>query len=212
MLQRDWTGLLFRRLSRPVAPARKSTVRVWRLSPESNRGTRICSPLHDHSATQPWTSFAPQQLKPRPLAGCLPDPERKPCSNSLPQPWRVIPGSSPHGEARADYHKRTRNDTDKKEAPAKAADKKPRCGDRGAIHWRGCHRPGVPTACDATSGVCLRSKQLTRKQMRSRLQQPTRPANRSTVSPATRLCVSLLAPVCVRLPVTCVTTQAGCDM
>ena len=26
---------------------------TWRLSPESNRGARICSPLHDHSATQP---------------------------------------------------------------------------------------------------------------------------------------------------------------
>jgi signal transduction histidine kinase len=25
----------------------------WRLSPESNRGTRLCRPLHDHSATQP---------------------------------------------------------------------------------------------------------------------------------------------------------------
>ncbi len=26
---------------------------VWRLSPESNRGARLCRPLHDHSATQP---------------------------------------------------------------------------------------------------------------------------------------------------------------
>ena len=25
----------------------------WRLSPESNRGTRLCRPLHNHSATQP---------------------------------------------------------------------------------------------------------------------------------------------------------------
>ena len=26
---------------------------IWRLSPESNRGTRLCRPLHNHSATQP---------------------------------------------------------------------------------------------------------------------------------------------------------------
>ena len=25
----------------------------WRLGPESNRGTRLCRPLHNHSATQP---------------------------------------------------------------------------------------------------------------------------------------------------------------
>ncbi len=27
--------------------------RIWRLSPESNRGPRLCRPLHNHSATQP---------------------------------------------------------------------------------------------------------------------------------------------------------------
>ncbi len=26
---------------------------TWRLSPESNRGKRICNPVHSHSATQP---------------------------------------------------------------------------------------------------------------------------------------------------------------
>lgn len=26
---------------------------IWRLSPESNRGPRLCRPLHNHSATQP---------------------------------------------------------------------------------------------------------------------------------------------------------------
>ena len=26
----------------------------WRLGPESNRGTRLCRPLHNHSATQPY--------------------------------------------------------------------------------------------------------------------------------------------------------------
>ena len=33
--------------------------RRWRLSPESNRGTRLCRPLHDHSATQPVNGFSP---------------------------------------------------------------------------------------------------------------------------------------------------------
>ena len=29
-------------------------VEVWRLESESNRRTRSCSPLHDHSAIQPY--------------------------------------------------------------------------------------------------------------------------------------------------------------
>ncbi len=32
---------------------RHSAVGGWRLSPESNRGQRLCRPLHNHSATQP---------------------------------------------------------------------------------------------------------------------------------------------------------------
>ena len=35
----------------------------WRLRPESNRRTRICSPLHDHSATQPNYLILPSSLK-----------------------------------------------------------------------------------------------------------------------------------------------------
>ena len=27
---------------------------IWRPGPESNRRTRICNPLHNHSATRPW--------------------------------------------------------------------------------------------------------------------------------------------------------------
>jgi hypothetical protein len=29
------------------------TLSIWRLGPELNRRTRLCRPLHDHSATQP---------------------------------------------------------------------------------------------------------------------------------------------------------------
>ena len=38
--------------SRPRSDASQAVVK-WRLSPESNRGGRLCRPLHDHSATQP---------------------------------------------------------------------------------------------------------------------------------------------------------------
>ena len=37
--------------------------KVWRLRPESNRRTRICSPLHDHSAPQPNYLILPSSLK-----------------------------------------------------------------------------------------------------------------------------------------------------
>lgn len=30
---------------------------IWRPRPESNRGTRICSPLRNHSATRPWPAL-----------------------------------------------------------------------------------------------------------------------------------------------------------
>ena len=58
---------------------------MWRLSPESNRGTRLCRPLHDHSATQP----APRRGSIRTLVR----PARrnwsgKRDSNSRPQPWQ----------------------------------------------------------------------------------------------------------------------------
>ena len=42
----------------PISPpgqdiAEDSRFGKWRLSPESNRGPRLCRPLHNHSATQP---------------------------------------------------------------------------------------------------------------------------------------------------------------
>ena len=49
---------------------------LWRRVPESNRGTRICNPLHDHSAN------APQ------LLNLLRDWSGKRDSNSRPQPWQ----------------------------------------------------------------------------------------------------------------------------
>ena len=41
------------RLPIPPPGQRKTARCAWRLSPESNRGTRLCRPLHNHSATQP---------------------------------------------------------------------------------------------------------------------------------------------------------------
>ena len=32
----------------------RNDLEVWRLRPESNRRTRICNPLRDHSATEPF--------------------------------------------------------------------------------------------------------------------------------------------------------------
>ena len=37
-------------------PGRRNYLIFWRRGSESNRRTRICSPLHDHSATPPCTS------------------------------------------------------------------------------------------------------------------------------------------------------------
>src|SRR5512137_2278221 len=37
--------------------------RNWRLGSESNRRTRLCRPLHDHSATQPYGARASQALR-----------------------------------------------------------------------------------------------------------------------------------------------------
>ena len=32
----------------------RKLIKIWRLESESNRRTRSCSPLHDHSAIQPY--------------------------------------------------------------------------------------------------------------------------------------------------------------
>ena len=46
---------------------------TWRLSPELNRGTRFCKPLHNHSATQPmlllYLYHRLQNAKPRGYRG-----------------------------------------------------------------------------------------------------------------------------------------------
>ncbi len=38
----------------PFDSGKKPEREIWRLGSESNRRTRLCRPLHDHSATQPW--------------------------------------------------------------------------------------------------------------------------------------------------------------
>jgi hypothetical protein len=40
----------------------------WRPRPDSNRSTRICSPLRSHSATRPWAAYSPSARK-RQLGG-----------------------------------------------------------------------------------------------------------------------------------------------
>ena len=51
---------------------------AWRLRSESNRRTRLCRPLHDHSATQPGGGGS----------GSDPWWSGKPGSNRRPQPWQ----------------------------------------------------------------------------------------------------------------------------
>ncbi len=43
---------------------------AWRLSPESNRGPRLCRPLHNHSATQPLSVTASSLSKRKTPPGC----------------------------------------------------------------------------------------------------------------------------------------------
>jgi hypothetical protein len=65
----------------PISP---SGQRKWRLESESNRRTRSCSPLHDHSAIQPFSCH--WHLRYRIWSG-------KRDSNSRPRPWqgRALP-------------------------------------------------------------------------------------------------------------------------
>lgn len=69
--------------------------RKWRLGPESNRGPRLCRPLHNHSATQPVdTVRCPMEKNPGlPGRGSRCTGRRKVWSgkrdsNSRPQPWQ----------------------------------------------------------------------------------------------------------------------------
>ncbi len=67
---------------------------VWRLNPESNRGTRLCRPLHHHSAIQPKCFANPDlilllKLKTPDVPGFLWILwSGKRDSNSRPQPWQ----------------------------------------------------------------------------------------------------------------------------
>ena len=60
---------------------------IWRLRPESDRRTRLCRPLHDHSATQPYTHDALIKKK-RPWFAVAVIWSGKRGSNSRPQPWQ----------------------------------------------------------------------------------------------------------------------------
>ncbi len=68
--------------------------RIWRLSPESNRGPRLCRPLHNHSATQPMSVWrARTEKNPGVSRGLAVTDTRKIWSgkrdsNSRPQPWQ----------------------------------------------------------------------------------------------------------------------------
>ena len=81
-----------------------STIRAvvnveWRRGSESNRRTRLCRPLHDHSATPPWLQdklkdnslYARQKLKRENEVFSFAFPaiwSGKGVSNSRPQPWQ----------------------------------------------------------------------------------------------------------------------------
>ncbi len=52
---RDFKSLVSTNFTtRAQALPRKSRGNYWRRDPESNRGTRLCRPLHNHSAIAPW--------------------------------------------------------------------------------------------------------------------------------------------------------------
>ena len=100
----------------PVPPSGRMRVQDWRLGPESNRRTRICNPLHHHSATQPLVVVSTDNVEmssladliaglkkqmprtaSRPRHPCNPWPalptncgiwSGKPGSNRRPQPWQ----------------------------------------------------------------------------------------------------------------------------
>jgi hypothetical protein len=72
------------------APRTRKCLKKWRLGSESNRRTRLCRPLHDHSATQPWTDIDAVETK-RESAQTPSLPliwSGKRDSNSRPQPWQ----------------------------------------------------------------------------------------------------------------------------
>jgi hypothetical protein len=65
----------------------------WRLGSESNRRTRLCRPLHNHSATQPESMLSGldrRSLAPKAMSGGRTEENwsGKRDSNSRPQPWQ----------------------------------------------------------------------------------------------------------------------------
>ena len=71
-------------------PACEPAPSKWRLEPESNRCTRLCRPLHNHSAIQPITNQYQFKVK-REKNNSFPVLQfwsGKRDSNSRPQPWQ----------------------------------------------------------------------------------------------------------------------------
>ena len=64
-------------------------LKYWRRNSESNRGTRICNPLHNHSAIAPWVLHVTLYVKKGSVVGFpLGIWSGKRVSNSRPQPWQ----------------------------------------------------------------------------------------------------------------------------
>ncbi len=99
------------RLPIPPPGQRKGARCAWRLSPESNRGTRLCRPLHNHSATQPVGGRIIAALPPGSPCGTWPgnntrhhrlnrvDPGRKPGNRPVKTPG-IVPGNGAGNETR----------------------------------------------------------------------------------------------------------------
>ena len=67
---------------------RCGTHKHWRRDPESNRGTRLCRPLHNHSAIAPKALYIRRFSKKGKAALSPGIWSGKRVSNSRPQPWQ----------------------------------------------------------------------------------------------------------------------------
>src|SRR5699024_905329 len=74
----------------PISPPGLETyyyLQIWRRGPESNRRTRSCSPLHNHSTTAPlewcknWSGKRDSNSRPQPWQGCALPTELFPLQN-----------------------------------------------------------------------------------------------------------------------------------
>ena len=100
------------RFDAPIVPHKSG----WRLRSELNRRTRLCRPLHNHSATQPeahrpdacWSGKPGSNRRPQPWQGyALPTelfPHRQTGALSHPRPAlsNAAPGSGPHRQSGGD--------------------------------------------------------------------------------------------------------------